>query len=172
MGSNPAPADRLDRPGIPFHGPPRVLPFRVLRGPSGKLRGESLEMYIVTACDIFAGGPETLLAQSVVLAQQGGGGQGGGIGQLLLPVAGVVAIWWFLVIGPQRKADKLRNAKIEAMRKGDKVLTRAGILGVVSRVKDDVVVLRIDTDGKVHVPFQKTAIEDVVKSTAGGGDKS
>ena len=83
---------------------------------------------------------------------------------------GMVLIWWLLVIKPQRKQEKDRATKLEAMKKGDKVLTRAGIYGVVSRIKDDVVVLRIDTDGKVLVPFQKAAIEDVL--TGDGSDAS
>ena len=81
-------------------------------------------------------------------------------------IVGMVLIWWLLVLKPQRKQEKARTAKLEAMKKGDKVLTRAGIYGVVSRVKDDVVVLRIDTDGKVLVPFQKAAIEDVLTGDA------
>ena len=76
--------------------------------------------------------------------------------------AGMVLIWWLLVLKPQRAQEKARATKLEAMKKGDKVLTRAGIYGVVSRIKEDVVVLRIDTDGKVLVPFQKAAIEDVL----------
>jgi len=70
------------------------------------------------------------------------------------------------VLKPQRKQEKARKAKLEAIKKGDKVLTRAGMYGVVSRVKDDVVVIRIDTDGKVLVPFQKSAIEDVLNADA------
>ena len=82
-------------------------------------------------------------------------------------IIGLVAIWWMLVIGPQRKQEKSRKAKIEAIKKGDKVLTRAGIVGTVARVKDEVVIVRIDLDGKVQVPFQKGAIEDVLSGEGG-----
>lgn len=82
-------------------------------------------------------------------------------------IVGMVLIWWLLVLKPQRKQEKERKAKLEAIKKGDKVLTRAGMFGVVSRVKDDVVVVRIDTDGKVLVPFQKAAIEDVLAPESG-----
>lgn len=85
-------------------------------------------------------------------------------------IVAMVLIWWLLVLKPQRKQEKERKAKLEAIKKGDKVLTRAGMYGVVSRVKEDVVVVRIDTDGKVLVPFQKTAIEDVLTAdTASDG---
>ncbi len=77
-------------------------------------------------------------------------------------LGGMVAIWWFLLIRPQRQQEKSRKGKLESLKKGDKVLTRAGIVGVVSRVKEDTVILRIDVDGKVHVPFAKTAIEDLL----------
>jgi preprotein translocase subunit YajC len=83
-------------------------------------------------------------------------------------IVGMVLIWWLLVLKPQRKQEKERKAKLEAIKKGDKVLTRAGMYGVVSRVKEDVVVVRIDTDGKVLVPFQKSAIEDVLNADADG----
>ena len=83
-------------------------------------------------------------------------------------VVGLVLIWWFLVISPQRKQEKARKGKLSALKKGDQVLTRAGIVGTVSRVKDDVVIVRIDTDGKVHVPFQLNAIEDVLSAPSDG----
>ena len=85
-------------------------------------------------------------------------------------IVGMVLIWWLLVLKPQRKQEKERKAKLDAVKKGDKVLTRAGMYGVVSRVKDDVIVLRIDTEGKVLVPFQKAAIEDVLTDDVPGSD--
>jgi preprotein translocase subunit YajC len=88
--------------------------------------------------------------------------QGGGLAQMLLMLAAMGLIWWFLVISPQRKAEKARRAKLDAIQKGDRVRTRGGIEGVVVRVQDDTVTLKIDTDGKVHVPFAKPYIEDVL----------
>jgi len=105
-----------------------------------------------------------------VLAQEAGaqaGSQpqqqpGGGLGGMLFMLLAMGLVWWFLVLGPQKKADKARRAKLDAITKGDKVRTRGGIEGVVSRVQDDTVVVRIDTEGKVHVPFSKAYIEDVL----------
>ena len=68
---------------------------------------------------------------------------------------------------PQRQQEKSRKAQIEALKKGDRVVTRGGILGIVSRVKEDEVIVRIDEDGKVRVPFSKTAIEQVLTKDAG-----
>ena len=74
----------------------------------------------------------------------------------------ILGIWWLLVLRPQSKAAKAQRAKLDAIQKGDRVRTRGGIEGVVVRVQDDKVVLKIDLEGKVHVPFAKTYIEDVL----------
>lgn len=102
----------------------------------------------------------------LILAQQQPGPDaqppGGGILSMLPLMIGVMLIWWFLVLRPQNKAEKARRAKLDAIQKGDKVRTRGGIEGVVARVQDDKVVVKIDTEGKVHVAFAKSYIEDVL----------
>jgi len=87
---------------------------------------------------------------------------GGGLMGLLLPMAVILLIWWFLVLRPQGKADKARRAKLAAIQKGDKVRTRGGIEGVVVRVQDDRVIVKVDLEGKVHVAFAKTYIDEVL----------
>jgi len=98
------------------------------------------------------------LAQAEAPAQPQGGNPFGLVAFMVL----ILGIWWFLVLRPQNKAEKARRAKLEAIQKGDKVRTRGGIEGVVVRVQDDKVIVRIDTEGKVHVPFAKTYIDEVV----------
>jgi preprotein translocase subunit YajC len=88
--------------------------------------------------------------------------QGGGLMSMILPLAAIALIWYFLVLRPQSKAEKARRAKLDALEKGDKVRTRGGIEGVVVRVQDDKVIVKIDVDGKVHVPFSKTFIDEVL----------
>jgi len=109
-----------------------------------------------------------------VFAQEGGAPAGAQAqpqaGPSMMPTVlmllGMGAIWWFLVISPQKKAEKARRAKLDALAKGDRVRTRGGIEGVVARVQDDVVVVKIDTDGKVQVPFAKAYIEDVLTDSS------
>ena len=102
----------------------------------------------------------------LILAQQQPGPeaqpQGGGILSMLPLMIGVMLIWWLLVLRPQNKAEKARRAKLDAIQTGDRVRTRGGIEGVVVRVQDDKVVVKIDTEGKVHVTFDKSYIEDVL----------
>ncbi len=73
-----------------------------------------------------------------------------------------LVIWWVLVIGPHRKKQKARQGRVDELKKGDRVLTRGGIVGTVVTSTDDQVTLKIDADGKVRVPFDKSFIEDVI----------
>jgi preprotein translocase subunit YajC len=98
--------------------------------------------------------------------------QGGGGLQMLFLLAAMGLIWWFLVFNPQRKAEKARRAKLDAIQKGDRVRTRGGIEGVVVRVQDDTVTLKIDTEGRVHVPFAKPYIEDVLANEPAAATES
>src|SRR6185369_7144896 len=74
-------------------------------------------------------------------------------------------VFWFLVIGPERKKQKARQALIRNLKKGDQVVTSAGIVGkVVKDVKqeDREIVLQVDRDNDVRMRFLKSAIQDVL----------
>jgi preprotein translocase subunit YajC len=68
-----------------------------------------------------------------------------------LPLILIFALFYFLLIMPaQRRERKHRETVLNALKKGDKVLTNAGILGVVANVKDDEVTLKLE-EGKLRV---------------------
>ncbi len=96
---------------------------------------------------------------------------GGGMGMfyLLIPL---ILIWWFLVIRPQSKAEKARRAKLAAVQKGDKVRTRGGILGVVVRIKDDELTVRIDPDAKVDVQVARSYVDEILDGAGAPATKS
>ena len=64
------------------------------------------------------------------------GGAGAALGSFL-PLILIFAIMYFLLIRPQQKKVKELKAMIEALRKGDQVLTQGGIIGKIHRVGDD-----------------------------------
>ncbi len=94
----------------------------------------------------------------------GGGGPGGLTGMLpFLLLMGLV--FWFLVIGPERKKQKARQALIKNLKKGDQVVTTSGIVGkVVKDVKqeDREIIIQVDRDKDVRMHFLKSAIQDVL----------
>ena len=88
-------------------------------------------------------------------AQAAGGGAGGAIASFL-PLILIFAIMYFLLIRPQQKKVKEHQAMVEAVRRGDQIITQGGIIGKVTKVKED---------GEVEVEIAEGVKVRVVKST-------
>jgi len=70
---------------------------------------------------------------------------------MLLPILGMLVIFYFLLIRPQQKRQKEMHKMLAGVKKGDRVITASGLYGVVVGVKDDVVVLKIADNVKVEM---------------------
>ena len=68
---------------------------------------------------------------------QGAGGGGGDILIQMLPFVLIFAIMYFLIIKPQQTRVKQHREMISNVRRGDTVVTAGGVIGKVTRVKDD-----------------------------------
>jgi preprotein translocase subunit YajC len=68
-------------------------------------------------------------------------------------------IFWFLMIRPQQQRAKAHRAMIEAVKKGDSVVTAGGIIGKATKVDAEMVEVEIATGVKVKVI--KTTLTDV-----------
>ena len=86
------------------------------------------------------------------------GAAGGAEGQLLgfLPIILMFVVLYFLMIRPQMKRQKEHKSMIEAISKGDEVITAGGILGTVVKVADVYVTLAIA--GNTEVVVQKSSV--------------
>jgi preprotein translocase subunit YajC len=71
----------------------------------------------------------------------------------------VFGIFYFLIIRPQNKKQKETQKMIEAVKKGDKVVTIGGVHGTVHAVEDGAVVVRVDENCRIK--FSKSAIAAV-----------
>jgi preprotein translocase subunit YajC len=91
-------------------------------------------------------------------------GQGGSFLFSMLPFVAIIAIFYFLLIAPERKARKKREAMLKQIKKGDKVMTSGGMYGTVAGIQDEVVTLLIAEGVKVR--FSRGAIQSVVEVTA------
>ena len=69
---------------------------------------------------------------------------------------------YFLMIRPQRKRQQEQQRLISALKTGDKIVTNAGIHGLIANVKETTVMLKIADNVKIEV--EKSAITNVVKS--------
>jgi preprotein translocase subunit YajC len=54
-----------------------------------------------------------------------------------IPLILIFAIMYFLLIRPQQKKVKEHQAMVAALRRGDEIVTQGGIIGKISKVKDD-----------------------------------
>ena len=77
-------------------------------------------------------------------------------------IIGVGALMYFTMIRPQQKQRKTRNAMMENLKKGDRVVTVGGAYGIVRAIKDDKVTLEIASE--VYVQFTKGSIGSVLRS--------
>ncbi len=77
-----------------------------------------------------------------------------------LPFILIILIMYFLMIRPQNKKQKETQKMLDALKKGDKVITIGGIHGTVSNVKDDTVTVKVDEGCRIE--FNRTAIASVV----------
>jgi len=77
-----------------------------------------------------------------------------------VPMIVIFAIFYFLMIGPERKQRKRREAMLGALKKGDKVMTTGGMFGSVVGIQDDVVTLQV-AEG-VRMRFSRQAVQTIV----------
>ena len=87
---------------------------------------------------------------------QAAGASGGSAFAQFIPLILIFAIMYLLLIRPQQKKVKEHRAMVEAVRRGDQVITQGGIIGKISKVKDD---------GEVEVEIAEGVKVRVIKST-------
>ena len=74
----------------------------------------------------------------------------------MLPLLIMFAVLYFLMIRPQIKRAKEQKTMIEALQKGDEVVTQGGVVGTVKKVSDSYVVLEVAAN--VEIAVQKQAV--------------
>ena len=77
-----------------------------------------------------------------------------------LPIVGMVVIFWFLIIRPQMRQQKIHRERIAAVKKGDQVVTAGGLVGKVIKVDDQYAEIEIAQG--VRVKAVKATIGDIV----------
>ena len=97
---------------------------------------------------------------SPAYAQSGAAAPGGmGIVGQILPLVLIFAVFYFLLIRPQQKRLKAHKAMVEAVKRGDTVVTAGGLIGKVTKVADEEVTIEL-ADG-VKVKAVKGTLSDV-----------
>jgi preprotein translocase subunit YajC len=87
------------------------------------------------------------------------GSPDGGMMQIVLMVA-MFAVLWFVMIRPQMKRQKEHKALIEALGKGDEVVTAGGVLGKVTKLGESYV--HVEVASGVEIQVQRSAVVQVL----------
>jgi preprotein translocase subunit YajC len=103
---------------------------------------------------------------SPAYAQSAGSGDSGIIG--FLPIVLMFVLLYFLMIRPQMKRAKETKAMIEALQKGDEVVTAGGVVGRISKLGEQYITLEIAPETEivvqraaVQVPLPKGTIKSI-----------
>ena len=67
------------------------------------------------------------------------------------PFIAIMVLFYFLMIYPQNKERKKRDAMLNAIQRGDRVLTKGGIYGTVADIRDQIVIVKINENSKIEV---------------------
>ncbi len=103
-----------------------------------------------------------MLMESIAWAEGtggGGAGSGGGASGLLslVPFLIIFVLFYFLLIRPQQKKQKQQQALVDAVKKGDKIITTSGIWGTITNLGKDTVTLQIADNVKIKMQRENIA---------------
>jgi preprotein translocase subunit YajC len=124
--------------------------------------------------------PEPFQLIGIAHAQEAGAAAGGGGAAFLtsmMPIILIFALFYLLLIRPQQKRQKQHRVMLEALKKGDKVVTNGGLLGTVAAVTKEVLTVQVADNVRLRVlrseimGLQEEAGADAAKGSARGKEK-
>lgn len=95
----------------------------------------------------------------LAMSPQGGDAGGGSMVSTLIMFGAIFAIFYFMIIRPQQKKAKEKEALLGALKKGDKVVTSGGMHGSIAGLDDKTCL--IDFGNNVKIKFERSAVATV-----------
>jgi len=106
--------------------------------------------------------PLTPATTFALLFAPSGQGAGGGLTMFLFQIAALVAIFYFMLIRPQRRQQEQHRQLLASLQKGDRVVTSGGIVGEVIHLKDDEITVK---SGESRFIVLRANIANIVNRT-------
>ena len=78
---------------------------------------------------------------------------------IILVMALIFGVFYFLLIRPQRKRQKEHQRLVEELKRGDNVITAGGIYGVIESVSEDSVVIKVESGTTMRVAKNSVALK-------------
>jgi preprotein translocase subunit YajC len=99
-----------------------------------------------------------ILAQAPTAAPSAASGIGA-----FVPFILIFVIMYFVLLRPQQRRQKEQQRLVSALKTGDRVVTNAGIHGLISNVKDTTVIVKVADNVKIEM--EKSAVTTVLKTS-------
>lgn len=96
---------------------------------------------------------------------------GGFLGSPIFMMVAIFVIMWFFFIRPKNKEMKQMEEMRKSLKKGDRVMTAAGIIGTVSSIDETGTTITIRTGSTTFIDFEKQAILRVLNTEAKAEEK-
>ena len=104
--------------------------------------------------------------RNMILATCSASGSGSMV-MMIVWLAVMFAIMYFLMVRPQKKEQKRLSAMINSMEVGDAVVTTSGFYGIVIDITEEDVVVEFGNNRNCRIPMKKAAITQVEKQEKG-----
>ena len=75
----------------------------------------------------------------------------------------IIGIFWLMILRPQQKRQKERQKLLEALKKGDRVITAGGLHGTIAGLDDKTVLVQVAET--VKLKFDRSAVTTIVGGT-------
>ncbi len=89
---------------------------------------------------------------------------GGLLGSPIIMMVLIFGVMWLFFIRPQSKERKKMEEMRKALKKGDKIITTAGIIGTITSIEDNSNIITVRTGSTTFIDFDKSAIVRVMNA--------
>lgn len=105
-------------------------------------------------------------AAFLLMAQPQGGNPTDSLISTLIMFALIIGIFYFMILRPQQKRQKERQKMLEAVKKGDKVVTAGGLHGTVAGLDEKTILLQVADN--VKMKFDRSAVNTIIRESETG----
>lgn len=107
---------------------------------------------------------------SPAYAQDAAAGGASAMIMQLLPLLLIFAVFYFLLIRPQQKKMKEHRSMLSALKRNDRIVTAGGIVGLVTKVRDDSDEVEVEIAPNVRVTVVRGTISSVIRPPEAAND--
>jgi preprotein translocase subunit YajC len=90
-----------------------------------------------------------------------GGSSSDGLFSTLIMFMLIIGIFYFMILRPQQKRQKERQALLEALKKGDRVVTAGGMYGTIAGIDEKTVLVQVADN--VKIKLERSAVSSILK---------